>query len=115
MCFESANRTLGEVFSGSNTECEVICRRILQRHKLSDFDTNNGNLRSLFCKLSGTTDNERSTFSDEFCETDAVKEGRQKYKSSRFINRVYFKNCYFDSPAYKRSKLGNCYVCSVVR
>ena len=31
MCFEAANRVLGDMFSGSHSELEVICRRVLQR------------------------------------------------------------------------------------
>ena len=30
--FETANRTLGELLSCANSELEVICRRVLQRH-----------------------------------------------------------------------------------
>ena len=36
MSFESANRILGEVFTGSHHECEVVCRRFLQRQRLLD-------------------------------------------------------------------------------
>ena len=43
MSFEAANRSLGELFSGSHSECEVICRRILQRHRLSNYSSKNLN------------------------------------------------------------------------
>ena len=56
MCFESANRALGEVFSGSTHECEIICRRILQRHLLSIADMDDERLCPLFAKLSGRSD-----------------------------------------------------------
>ena len=36
MSFEFANRILGEVFTGSHHECEVVCRRFLQRQRLLD-------------------------------------------------------------------------------
>ena len=111
MCFEAANRTLGEVASGSNSECEVICRRVLQRHKLCDFHPLNNNMMPLFCKLSGKRHNECSNYSNKFCETPALIEGRKKYGTSKFLNRFYYKHLYFDSPVYKRSKLGNCYIC----
>ena len=111
MSFEAANRTLGEVASGSNSECEVICRRILQRHKLCDFDPQNKNLMPLFCKLSGKRQTAISNHPNEFCETEALIAGRKKFPSAKFLNRIYFKHLYFDSPAYTRSKLGNCYVC----
>ena len=53
MSFESANRFLGEVCSGSSSEGEIICRRILQRHKLSGIDICNEHLQPLFSKLPG--------------------------------------------------------------
>ena len=36
MSFESANRILSEVFTGSHYECEVVCRPFLQRQRLLD-------------------------------------------------------------------------------
>ena len=47
---------------------------------------------------------------DEFIETKALSEGRKLYQDAIFSNRYTYKNVYFDSPAYKRSKLGNCFV-----
>ena len=111
MCFEGANRTLGEVASGSNSECEVICRRVLQRYKLCDFHPLSNNMMPLFCKLSGKRHTECSNYTNEFCETPALIEGRKRYGAAKFLNRFYYKHLYFDSPTYKRSKLGNCYVC----
>ena len=48
MSFEAANRTLGDVFSGSHSECEIICRRILQRHNLTDCDELEPDLRKIY-------------------------------------------------------------------
>ena len=110
MSFESANRTLGEVFSGSTSECEVICRRILQRHKLSEIELKSETLKPLFFKLSGKNQT-NGKFDREFVETDAVKDGRCQYPTAVFTNRHIKKSCYLDSAAYKRSKLANCYVC----
>ena len=36
MSFESANRILSEVYSGTHHECDVICRRFLQKQRLLD-------------------------------------------------------------------------------
>ena len=36
MSFESANRILSEVYSGTHYECDVICRRFLQKQRLLD-------------------------------------------------------------------------------
>ena len=111
MCFESANRTLGEVFSGSTSECEVICRRVLQRHKLSEVEIQSEKLKPLFVKISGKNQQTNENFDREFVETDEVKDGRCQYPTANFTNRYMKKNCYLDSAAYKRSKLANCYVC----
>ena len=36
MSFESANRILSEIYSGTHHECDVICRRFLQKQRLLD-------------------------------------------------------------------------------
>ena len=109
MSFEAANRTLGEVSSGSNSECEIICRRIPQRHKLINVHIEDKKLHPLFSKLTGTVDKQFGP--DDFIETKALIEGRQLYPGAIFTNRHVYRNTYFDSPAYKRSKSGNCFVC----
>ena len=86
MCFESANRTLGEVFSGSTSECEVICRRVLQRHKLSGVEVQSEKLKPLFFKLSGKNKTNEN-FDREFAETDELKDGRLQYPTAIFTNR----------------------------
>ena len=112
MSFEAANRTLGEVCSGSNSECEIICRRVLQRYKLLDTDIEDPNLRTYFNKLTGRSDYEKenSKFDKELIETEAVEEARKQYPDAEILNRQILDGVYFDSPAYKRSKLGNCFV-----
>ena len=87
MCFESANRTLGEVFSGSTSECEVICRRVLQRHKLSEIEVQSEKLKPLFSKLSGKNQQTNENFDREFVETDEVKDGRCQCPAAIFTNR----------------------------
>ena len=108
--FESANRTLGEVYTGSHTECEIICRRFLQRHKLLDVNLENQKLDSLYRKISARLQTNNQNYSEEFIEIAVVQEARKMYNSAKFFNRIVFKSKYFDSPAYKRSTLGNCYV-----
>ena len=108
MSFEAANRSLGEVFSGSNSECEIICRRLLQRHKLQSVEINDARLCPLYSKLSGNPN--KISGPDDFVETEALLEGRQFYTDGVFSNRQWHRNVYFDSPAYKKSKQGNCFV-----
>ena len=59
MSFEAANRSIGEIFSGSNSELEVICRRILQRHHLSEVDFQSEKIKPLICKLSGKNQSDK--------------------------------------------------------
>ena len=110
MSFESANRSLGEVFTGANSECEVICRRLLQRHKLHSVNLQNEDLTSLLYKLTGKPIKDCATFCSELIETEAIEKGGHLYKTAKFLNRVFVNGRYFDSPAYGRSKCGNCYV-----
>ena len=86
MSFEAANRTLGEVFTGSNTECAIICRRVLQRHKLLDKEIKNERLKSLYLNLSGCP-NISANFTSEFLETEAVRQNKLKYPNAIFFNR----------------------------
>ena len=91
MGFEAANRSLGEVFSDSNSECEIICRRLLQRHKLQSVEINDARLCPIYSKLSRNP--------DDFVEIEALLEGRQFYTEGIFSNRQWHRNVYFDSPA----------------
>ena len=67
-------------------------------------------IRCLFDKLYGNTTLDQINCSTEFVETQAVNNGRATYPQAVFFNRQHFQNVYFDSPAYGRSKLGNCFV-----
>ena len=113
MSFEAANRTLGDVFSGSHSECEIICRRVLQRHNLTDFDELEPDLRQLFCKISGNPVPCSEKFDQEFVETEALRAAKRRFPAAIFFNRQLVENVYFDSPCYRRSKQGNCYVCFI--
>ena len=110
MSFESANRMLGDNFSGSNSECEIICRRILQKHKLSDEDIKDSELRQLFNKLSGRPIKDTFASSDEMKQTEALTAGQRQYPYAVFLNRLKANDTYFDSEAFSRSKLGNCFI-----
>ena len=85
MSFEAANRLLGEVFSGSNSECEIICRRLLQRHKLKSVEINDARLCPIYSKLSGNPN--KMSGPDDFVETEALLERRQFYADGVFPNR----------------------------
>ena len=109
MSFEAANGVLGDLFTGSHSESEVICRRILQRHRILQTQIDDPKLNKLFWKLSGSFNNSDENYDDEFVETQAIRDGRKFYPEAKFFNRVVRKNIYYDCEAYKRSQLGNCY------
>ena len=110
MSFESANRTLSDLFTGSHSEIEIICRRVLRRHKLARLENKNLRLKKIFDKFSLIPVIDSVGFSDEMIETEDGKLGRSRYQGGTFFNRQHFNNTYFVSPLYKRSKLGNCFV-----
>ena len=109
--FEAANRTLGDVFSGSShSECEIICRRVLQRHNLVYSDIVERHLKPVFDKLSGDSASNLDKFDEEFIETEALRAANLRYLGVKFLNRHFNGRIYFDSTCYKRSKRGNCFV-----
>ena len=114
MSFEAANRTLGEVFTGSTSECSVICRRVLERHRLAHIEISNSKLEPLFNKFSGKEEQIKICFASETIETDAVKQARRQYSNGVVFIRQVSNNVYFDSTFFGRSKLGNCYVIFMV-
>ena len=110
MSFEAANRTSGEVFTGAHSECEIICRRLLQRNKLATIQLEDDTLIPLYDKITGQQLFKVDKFDEEFIETEEVQFGRSLYPGAHFLNRQQLQDVYLDSPAYGRSKLGNCYV-----
>ena len=111
MSFETANRTLGDVFSGSSySECEIICRRVLQRHSLVYSDVVEPHLKPVFDNLSGDSASNLDSFDEEFIETEVLRAAKWRYIGVKFLNRHFNGRTYFGSTCYKRSKRGNCFV-----
>ena len=110
MSCEAANRTLGEVFSGSNSECEVICRRILQRHKLNDSRTKDEQIRAVVGRMLNSKLQNNGHFSQDMIETESLRFGRQLYPEAFFYNRATLNGVYYDSRSYGKYKNGNCFV-----
>ena len=67
-------------------------------------------MKTLFDKFVGCSNVADECYDNEFRETEAVKEGRKQYPDGKFFYRVTIKKVYFDCEAYRRSRLGNCYV-----
>ena len=102
MSFESANRILGEVYSGSHHECKIICRRFLQKQRLRDLHHNcdDSKIGSLVKQLLRHEDSD--TYPNAM------------YPNATFLNRFSINGVYYDSPAYSlapSSGLFNSFVC----
>ena len=109
MSFESANRILSQVFTGSHHELEVICRRFLQLQRFHDLSIENEQISDLWNQLLGTEVLEREHLDHAMRETDSLLEGRACYPNASFFNRQYFGNVYFDSPSFSRAPMsGDC-------
>ena len=105
MSFESANRILSEVYSGSHHECEVICRRLLQKQRLLDIhqtseDNPYGRLVKQLLRLD---DSHANNFSNFMKETESLSYARFTYPNAIFLNRFKKNSLYFDSPTYSRA------------
>ena len=110
LSFEAANRTIGDVFTGSNSECHVICRRILQKHKISLIDIKNPLLENLFHHFTNKENPDSSKFTEGTETTTAVKEARKNYPFGIIFNRQLHNQVYFDSTCFIHSKKSNCFV-----
>ena len=60
-------------------------------------------------KITGQQLFKDNKFDEEFIETEEVQFGQSLYPGAHFLNRQQLQDVYLDSPAYGRSKLGNCY------
>ena len=73
MSFESRNRTLGEVFTGSNYECEIICRRVIQLNKLNERSLVKDDLSELLHRMMGINTKSEINFQSSTLESDILK------------------------------------------
>ena len=97
MSFESANRILSEVYSGSHHECEVICRPFLQKQRLLDIhqtseDNPYGRLVKQLLRLD---DSHTNNFSNFMKETESLSYARLTYPNAIFLNRFKKKQFVF--------------------
>ena len=109
LSFESANRILGELFTSSHHEIEIICRRFLQLRRLNDTTIESPEVQRVWNQLFGIEELEKSQLDHGTKETDLLREGRRCYSNGRFYNRQFFRNVYFDSQCFSRvSMQGDC-------
>ena len=110
MGIEAANQTLGEIFNDAKSECEAICRKVLQRHRLTESDNTDARLLQFFCKVTGNECYESIDFNNEPIVTETIEQARLQHEGWEIFHRHIEKYIYLDSISYKRSKFGNCCV-----
>ena len=104
MNFESANRILSEVYSGTHHECDVIRRRFLQKQRLLDLhqDREQNQFSGLVRQLLRRDDSHTTNFSAFMCETESHFSIFFNF-FQLFQSFFVFRKLYFDSPAYSRA------------
>ena len=111
MSFEAANRILGDVFTGSVNECDVICRRFLHKYSLLSVNLKNEKLMPLLDAIAdGQKRDNEECFNKDMVEIEPLKLARDLYKDAVFVNRYKRGRTFFDSMAYRRSTKGNSFV-----
>ena len=105
MCFESANRLLVQLFTGTVGQTEVICRRYLENQALLEVDIEDDSISQIVTAWSGQSAevNGNRTFKRDVLETDFVQAARIVYKNADIYSRVQFGSLYFDSACYRRN------------
>ena len=79
MSFESANRLLGEVFTGSHHEVEFICRRVLKLQHFKDATVDSRPVLNLYNKIIGQNTEERSNFHHGMKLTKSLEDGMKNF------------------------------------
>ena len=105
MRFESTNWLLVQLFTGTVSQCEVICRRYLESQVLLEEEIENDVLSDVAASWSGQTfflQSDRS-FMQDVLETEYVNAARVVYRESTILSRALGGNRYFDSLCYRRN------------
>ena len=105
MCFESANRLLVRLFTGTVSQCEVKSRRYLENQAPLEEEIENDVLSDVAASWSGQTSFPQSdrTFKQDVLETESVNAARVVYRESTIFSRALVGNMYFDSLCYRRN------------
>ena len=104
MSFESANRLMVKLLTGSTSEVDIICRRFLQKRNLTGELFTNETAHNFFHDWSGFEPKTNAmTFDKELLETNEVQIARNICPGSKIFNRHIIRGVYYDSVAYKRS------------
>ena len=107
MCFESANSMLSDLFSGTRSHCDVICRRYLERVALLDVDIENDAAEYLCKKWTGQLkEKANECFSADVFVNDAVILAQRWYPNALLFSRATVDSIFFDSTCYRRCPSG---------
>ena len=82
MCFEPADQFLVQLFTGTVSQCEVICRRYLENQALMEEEIENDVLCDIAASWSGQTSFLQSdrTLMKDVLETEYVNAARVDYR-----------------------------------
>ena len=104
MCFESANRLLGKLCSGTHSQCTTICRRYLEWQFLREIDLDDDPVK----QLTGQWLNKfkarepQGCFERDVDENEHVRFARECYVGCKISSRMEVDGTYYDSSCYKR-------------
>ena len=105
MCFESANRLLVQLFTGTVGQTEVICRRYLENQALLEVDIEDDSISQIVTAWSGQSAEVggNRTFKQDFLETEFVQAARIVHKNADIYSRVQIGSLYFNPACYRRN------------
>ena len=99
MCFESANRLLVQLFTGTVGRTEVICRRYFENQALLEVDIVS-QIVTAWCGQSAEVTGS-GTFKQDVLETEFVQAARIAYKNADKNSRVQIGSLYSNSACYR--------------
>ena len=113
MSFESQNRQLANLFTGTHSHCRIICRRYIQQRLLLSYNVEDDHLTSLLSDwLSVETRPSISQITGNIVHTDLLGYGKLLYPDAIFMSRSIVDGVLFDSTSYSRNKRGpNSFIC----
>ena len=111
MGFESANRTLANLFSGTRSHVDVICRRYLEKQRIMTIDLEDDSALGLARDWTGQNCVEESIKGNFLLQTPVVKQVKNLHPSSTILSRHIVDGVLFNSTSYARAPAGpNSYV-----
>ena len=112
MCFESANRLLGKLSSGTHSHCTTICRRYVEWRSLVQSELPQHPAAELIASwLEVPRKTDEQVAEKDVWETPAVQRSRSLYKGCTILSKIQVNGVHLESACYHRNlKAPNSYV-----